>query len=416
MFTHLRGLLRKSQKSSARHGNKRPCYRPRLELLEDRVTPSVSVVTNQPDYAPRSTAIFTASGFDPGTSVQFKVVKTSVSPNVVESLWSVTDGSSADLAPPADGTVQTSWYVDPAFSIGASFTLTATGLVGGHLKTASTTFTDGAASLSQGSNGPPGSTTQTVSWQHGDLNPNNSSYGEGDSVPFQAIISGLATGSSNTLDINYGNTAPNAGAHAYDYLASFNNTATQADPTDGGGLPPGATPSTFPIPADPFLIPAQGFNGSILPQSQRQMSIWNGTITNITYVSGPPVTGIQQGTNLNTVMEITFTVTDGNLKVVIAWGAHIASELNWGFGNGAGSVSGNPYHMGLTSLNGSSIGQQSRSIKTGAIANNFLIVDKVANQPGTTFSFTLSGPFNPTPPSFSLIGGTVANPGTITLG
>src|SRR5690349_331235 len=40
------------------------------------------------------------------------------------------------------------------------------------------------------------------SWQNGDLNGNNSSYAEGDVVPFRLAIEGLTAG-SHTIHINY---------------------------------------------------------------------------------------------------------------------------------------------------------------------------------------------------------------------
>src|SRR6516162_8468748 len=74
-----------------------------LEALESRVVPSVSVVTDRPDYQPGATALFTASGFDPHATVDFTVVKTSVTPNQVKGDWTVTDGSPADLDPTING-------------------------------------------------------------------------------------------------------------------------------------------------------------------------------------------------------------------------------------------------------------------------------------------------------------------------
>jgi hypothetical protein len=133
--------------TAVRHEDKRRRYdlRPLLEQLEPRLTPSVSVVTDKPDYQPGASALFTASGFDPQTAVTFAVVDTSVTPNQVKRNWTVTDGSSADLDATINGSVQTSWYVDPAYSIGASFTVTATAMSEGVMKTATATFTDGSA-------------------------------------------------------------------------------------------------------------------------------------------------------------------------------------------------------------------------------------------------------------------------------
>ena len=135
------GRVSTSSKNSRRRRKSR-----QIEPLEHRRLLTASVLTDKPDYLGGSTAFFTASGFDPGAAVQFQVVKTSITPNVVEGTWSVTDGNTKATNPDLDGVVngsaQTSWYVDPAFSVGATFSLTATGLASGLTRTATTTFTD----------------------------------------------------------------------------------------------------------------------------------------------------------------------------------------------------------------------------------------------------------------------------------
>src|SRR4029079_3703868 len=62
-----------------------------VETLEARRLLAVNVLADKADYAPGSTAYFSASGFDHGAAVQFQVVKTSVTPSIVEGTWSVTD-------------------------------------------------------------------------------------------------------------------------------------------------------------------------------------------------------------------------------------------------------------------------------------------------------------------------------------
>src|SRR5262245_15935855 len=83
---------------------KRHKFRHRLEFLESRLAPSATVVTDKPDYAPGSTAIITASGFQPGETVQLQVLHTDGLPNTDSNgnyldghaPWSVTDGGAGD--------------------------------------------------------------------------------------------------------------------------------------------------------------------------------------------------------------------------------------------------------------------------------------------------------------------------------
>ena len=59
--------------------------------------------------------------------------------------WIVTDGGSGDLDGRMDGSLQTTWYVNPDDSLGASFQLTASGLNSGEVAT--TAFTDAAYTI-----------------------------------------------------------------------------------------------------------------------------------------------------------------------------------------------------------------------------------------------------------------------------
>ncbi|MEE9102039.1 DUF5801 repeats-in-toxin domain-containing protein [Pseudomonas nitroreducens] len=114
----------------------------------------VSVSTDQQDYAPGSTATITASGFAAGSTITFQVQHvTDAGPDgiwgtpddVIEITsgaghdpWSVTDGGPGDLDGEVNGSVTTSWYVNPDDSAGATFLLTA---ASGDL-TATASFTD----------------------------------------------------------------------------------------------------------------------------------------------------------------------------------------------------------------------------------------------------------------------------------
>ncbi|WP_224794478.1 DUF5801 repeats-in-toxin domain-containing protein, partial [Pseudomonas fluorescens] len=123
-----------------------------------------TVTTNLEDYAPGSTAIITASGFAAGSTVMLEVDHAigagadsvwGTSDDVLDTNtgaghepWSVTDGGAGDLDGQVNGSVTTSWYVNPDDSAGATFLLTAAsagadGVVGtGDDAVATTSFTD----------------------------------------------------------------------------------------------------------------------------------------------------------------------------------------------------------------------------------------------------------------------------------
>jgi len=82
-----------------------------------------------------------------------------------------------------------------------------------------------SSSLEQCANNAAG-----CNWVTGALNQNNSAYREGDVVPYRAIIPGLTSG-SYALQINYDVVAQRA--HTLDYLATYNQTVTAADPCSG---------------------------------------------------------------------------------------------------------------------------------------------------------------------------------------
>ena len=107
------------------------------------------------------------------------------------------------------------------------------------------------------------------------------------------------------------------------------------------------------IPPDPNNVPSAN------PSLSDCIQIWNGTITSIVY--GPAALEAASGQRSVTV---TFTTTEST--VLIAWGGHIASQIDWGVGNSASAISGSPYHMRLLTLDDTQIGNQDRSLKASA--------------------------------------------------
>jgi hypothetical protein len=190
-------------------------------------------------------------------------------------------------------------------------------------------------------------------WQNGNLNGNNSEYAELRVVPFRLAIEGLTPG-EHTIHINHDFTA--GGRKAYDYLASYDATETGVDlcGTGGGGVSslcgnPASESNlgsyhAYVFPRDPFI----GFSGSGgdrlvgggvtgpnsgltdspsgiptavalngLPDGDRELRIFGGTITNISV----PTHDGPLGGNSTSDMIVTF-VSDGS-AVLLTWGGHL---------------------------------------------------------------------------------------------
>jgi hypothetical protein len=136
--------------------------------------------------------------------------------------------------------------------------------------------------------------------------------------------------------------------HALDYLTSFDRTETTADPCSGVGC--GGSPNLFPIPTNPFGPPTQ-VSGSF--------ACFNCTIVSVGPYTAPNGSGGEQ------TIAITFTTTVAN--PVIAWGGHIADEIDWGQVSGAANINGSSYHMRLKDLDGKG-GNQDRALTAAAVA------------------------------------------------
>jgi uncharacterized repeat protein (TIGR01451 family) len=236
-------------------------------------------------------------------------------------------------------------------------------------------------------------------WQNGDLNGNNSAYGEGDVVPFRLAIEGLAAG-THTIHLNYDFLT--GGSEAYDFLATWNVTENPnkcADPNSGGAsshcpnsLGAADTHAFTGDSFSPTVSPGLTVNGAIAFASVgRNLTMYGGTISNI---STP--THDNQG---HADMVVTFTTTSD--WAFFLWGAHIAQSAYWnesngGDANGAATISGAPWHMRTQALDESNGNKnQDRSIQPSAIAvvQPNISVTKTADQgtinAGDTAAFTI---------------------------
>jgi hypothetical protein len=211
--------------------------------------------------------------------------------------------------------------------------------------------------------------TLAVAWQNGNLNGNNARYPEGGIVPFRLAVEGLKAG-SHTIHINYDFTA--GGHKAYDFLATWSGWV-HPNPcsASGGGIssmcPSLPASTSFAFPTDPFV--ANGLSVSaaeVYSGVGRRLTIWGGSITSIRRsVHTGSVNGNSTGDYL-----VTFRSTGS--AVLLAWGGHLAQSAFWdriagGPRDGAGEVSGAPWHMRTLNLDNSGARNQDRSIQPSAI-------------------------------------------------
>ena len=204
------------------------------------------------------------------------------------------------------------------------------------------------ATLEQCQNGTSGIGDCTGNtWVTGNLNPNNSLYREGDFVPFRSAITSLVAGRTYSLRIGYD--ALDKGLHAYDYLGSVDGSESapgqQVVPCYGvagtAGLHAcGNGPSTLAVPEDTHTTFPSGAS-----QAPGKFSAWGATLKDAAYVGTTPI-GFASTNSVAREIDVTFTAAGDT--VVLAWGGHIASTLDWGAGNTfISAASGSSFHMRL---------------------------------------------------------------------
>ena len=211
--------------------------------------------------------------------------------------------------------------------------------------------------------------TYAPAWQNGNLNGNNTRYPEGGIVPFRLAIEGMKAG-AHTITIQYDFTA--GGHKAYDFLATYTGWVSPSMCGGGGGgvssmCPslPGSNSARLPV-RRVLDRRADGARCRGLFGVSRRLTIWGGTIGSIT---GPSHAGSTAG---NSTAEFAVHFSSSGSAVLLAWGGHLAQSRYWnlaagGVRDGAGEVSGAPWHMRTLQLDGSGNKNQDRSIQPSAI-------------------------------------------------
>jgi uncharacterized repeat protein (TIGR01451 family) len=204
-----------------------------------------------------------------------------------------------------------------------------------------------------------------AAWQNGDLNGNNSTYHEGDVVPFRLAIEGLTAG-SHSFHINYDFTA--GGHKAYDFLATYNVTENATPCSAGGGGVSSLCPSLPAAVTGQFGDDGRTINGKTVVGAYgatgRLLTMYGGTIDPI------PAPVCSGSTDANSTCDYTITFTTTGSAAFFLWGGHLARSDYWNDPadpDGAGQVSGAPWHMRTQDLDGSGNKNQDRSIQPSAL-------------------------------------------------
>ncbi|MGH3862314.1 hypothetical protein, partial [Actinokineospora sp.] len=238
-----------------------------------------------------------------------------------------------------------------------------------------------AADLDQARNGTASSPNSPVDYQNGNAGSSNSHYIEGHSIPYRMVVTNIGTTApADTHSVVIEWDIKHSSRNAIDYITRVDRLQphTQFLPAHGqevvdpleGLSGTFAGPNVFAIPTPPvstvvggFAQPTTSFNNLTAPE--REMWIYNGTITYLKYVVNADGNfGDLAAAQSATRLRIGFNASSPT--VVLAWGGHIGTAVDWGAGNSAGGISGSPYHTRLISLDGSG-GNQDRSLSAAAI-------------------------------------------------
>jgi hypothetical protein len=362
-------------------------------LNPSNAAPAPTLVSDKADYSPHEIVHLTGSGYTAGAAYDLPVRRPDGS--IVKGDGSFAPGWDSVTAD-GSGAIAYNYALDGVFGIYEARVYPSSWSGNwDEAPLASVSFRDADVNLDQCANDEPG--TPPCEWQNGDLNGNNSEYAEGDVVPFRLAIERLDPG-EHTIHLNYDFTAQ--GHKAYDFLATYNATEMVDLCASGGGgvsslCPVLPAPIVVPFPSDPFVA-----NGQSVADAQTASGVsQNLYVFGATSVLISPVThaGNVDGNSTGDLI-VTFT-TDANTnpegQVLLAWGGHLASSAYWmqnGQPDGAGQISGAPWHMRTQQLDGEGNKNQDRSIQPSALVTtqSITVVKNTVPDGPQDFTFTPS--------------------------
>jgi hypothetical protein len=238
-------------------------------------------------------------------------------------------------------------------------------------------------------------------WLNGIMQASNSHFREGDVTPQRALLdinttSGTCTtgdtSGCHTITLRY--QARKGTTHAYDSLATWNHTVSDANRCQGltlnadqqaaidcnaSGNPTNNTPdSTLAIVDDTtevFDAPNDVTGGvdkhtNVHDLNGQQLEMYGGTLVNMTAPTHDAADCTNKCADDYATTVISYAATAGS-TIELLFGGHLGlSPLNrggWGPGLGASNINGGPYHIKWDAADGSSIGQRDNQIMGSAI-------------------------------------------------
>lgn len=291
--------------------------------LDPQTASSATLVTDKADYAPTDSVLVNGSGFIAGQTYILTISSGNEPPVNFETQVTTNNKGEFIYTYQLDGNYRPNYKVEAKDSVGNIV--------------ATVTFTDSSnTNLDQYANSP------TNAWQNGNLNSGNHSYREGDSVPFRLDITGLSSG-PHTIHLNYD--FSDGSKRGYDFLTNFDRTVA---PNPCSGKP--AICGTY---ADASIPTDSDVSSFQIAGNVRVFNAASASLGTYSLSAGKK--------------DIILTFSTTNSEVIVAWGGHLASPVNWGAGNGASSFPGGSLHMRTQSLDGGGGNNQDRSIQTNGI-------------------------------------------------
>lgn len=236
-------------------------------------------------------------------------------------------------------------------------------------------------------------------WVNGNINHSKAIYFEGGAIPYRAVIDPAVIG--HEYEITIGWDAVESDKNALDYLVTYNYSVASADPCSGDSLCALAVPaSTAAIPADTRMQLGRdtGSSDDDFSQDSGEFTLWGGNIISVGEYNYPADFDYLGSHEITLTLRIEATAG----TVVLAWGGHMASRLDWGKANGVVNLNGSPYHMRASGseydANGNYVGsisgiQGDLVLATSAVVfPSYLNVTKETDRSSTdSFSFMSNG-------------------------
>jgi len=208
----------------------------------------------------------------------------------------------------------------------------------------------------------------------GSVNQQTGYYFEGDGVPVTMVLEGVPTGEPYTIVIGFDHKDSKANKWAYDFPADYDLTVDDAasNPCNSGSAPDGCS-----LPrADAQFVPfnlietespgAENAFASLSMLGRTNLAVWGAEA----FAPGYEVDVVRDDDRYSS-FSVTFTPEE--TTVVLAFSGHLASEIYYGEGQGAGSISGAPIHHRWISDDGASPGNKELPLQQGPSVHALLV-------------------------------------------